>query len=229
MHFAEYFVWFFFVLLLGLGFWQLDRAWQKDTILQQQIDSKKLNRISYEELLGKNAPYRYRKITATGTYDKRQFLLDNQIQNGKAGYFVLTPLQMAGGKAILVNRGWLPLGSSRKILPAVGIATKTVTISGRVNNFPSVGLVLKGAHTPSDTSPAVVQVVNAKILGQKLGYPLQHLQIELDANSGEGYQRNWQTSKIITPERHIAYAVQWFLLALALTVLFVFARKKRKL
>ena len=98
---------------------------------------------------------------------------------------------------------------------------KKVQIHGRLNRFPSVGLKLKGAEIPTDTWPAVVQVVDVAILSERLGYPLRMYQIELDATVPEGYKREWKTNVPIPPEKHLAYAVQWFALALTLTVLFI--------
>ena len=69
--------------------------------------------------------------------------------------------------------------------------------------------------------PAVVQVIDVKLLSQQLGYPLVDFQIELDQADGHGFIRAWQEPVAMTPEKHIGYAVQWFLLALTLTVLFI--------
>lgn len=209
------------VLLISLGCWQLERAEQKQEYLQKQEQLLQQAPL----LLDKNTPddldsLKFRSVSVSGVYDiGHQFLLDNQHVNGKVGYFVLTPLQLVEGKVILVNRGWVPLNVNRKILPDISLKQQHVVLSGRINSFPSVGLKLVGADIPTPTWPAIVQVVNPVELGKALHAGLYAFQIELDPAAAEGYVRNWTIPVLITPEKHVAYALQWFGLALTLTVL----------
>ncbi|MSP27817.1 MAG: SURF1 family protein [Methylococcales bacterium] len=211
-------------LLLSLGVWQTHRATEKQVFLQQQAHSQITNTLQLSTAIEDNAEkLRYRKLAATGHYDtQHQFLIDNQISDGKAGYFVLTPFILSGeNKAVLVNRGWIALNADRKQLPDVSLIAEPSTISGRANNFPSVGIKLAGAEIPSDTNPSVVQIVDSAVLATKLGYPLFTFQLELDKESPNGCKREWQTTTLMPPEQHTAYAIQWFALALTLTVLFI--------
>jgi surfeit locus 1 family protein len=217
-------------LLLNLGFWQLNRANQKRELIDKQTQSSLAAALPLLATTEDNADsFRYRKVTVSGHYDtKQQFLLDNQIVNGKAGYFVLTPFILQNGKkAVLVNRGWVIANPNRQILPDVSFRTLPTTISGRINQFPSVGIQLAGTEIPTKTTPAVVQVVNSQVLAKKLGYALFSFQVELDANKSEGYTRQWQTNTLIPPERHFGYAMQWFGLALTLTFLFFWYSSKK--
>jgi surfeit locus 1 family protein len=211
-------------LLISLGFWQLDRA-------QGKKELQELNNIRAEGqvlTLSVSTPenidgLRYRKVVLSGRYDEEhQFLIDNQIANGKPGYYVATPLQLSGSnKTVLVNRGWVPLNKNRSILPDISFNnTENVSLTGRINKFPSVGLKLKGADIPTLGWPAVVQVIDKQILSERLGYPLFGFQVELDANMDNGYYRKWHEVKLLSPEKHTAYAVQWFALAVTLCGLF---------
>ena len=218
------------ILLIGLGDWQLFRSQEKADLLAQQEKSLHDPAIALDlDQVDELGDLRYRSVEIKGRYDGRhQFLIDNQIRNGKPGYYVMTPLWIAdAGRAVLVNRGWLPLIGDRSVLPAVGVQNDEVAIKGRLNTFPSVGLKLSGADIPTDTWPAVVQVVDSQVLAEKLGYPLAPFQIELDNDSGEGYLREWHQAPVVSPERHIGYALQWFGLALTLTVLFFWYSCKR--
>ena len=211
-------------LLCSLGFWQLNRAEQKKQILLQQqealdADSIEVNR---QYIVDADA-VRYRKATITGRYDQtHQFLIDNQIVDGKNGYLVLTPFFVEGAEyAVLVNRGWVALGKDRNSLPAVNFDAKQAQVTGRINHFPSVGFKLKGAEIPTDSWPSVVQVIDSNVLSEKLGYDLAPYQLELNPAADEGYKREWKINVPIPPEKHVAYAVQWFALALTLTALFI--------
>ncbi|MDO9142213.1 MAG: SURF1 family protein [Methylobacter sp.] len=211
-------------VLLALGAWQLDRSQQKRGLIESQAQALASEILPLSPLTKNDAEtLRYRQAEAVGRYDvAHQFLLDNQISEGKAGYFVLTPFILAGKKqAVLVNRGWVPLNPDRSILPDLQISQIEAMISGRINNFPSVGIRLAGAEIPAAGWPAVVQVVDSEVLAKKLGYPLFPFQLELAKELPDGFKRDWHTSTIMQPEQHTAYAFQWFALALTLTILFI--------
>jgi surfeit locus 1 family protein len=211
-------------LLLSLGTWQLNRAQQKRAFLQQQAQSQTVASSRLSTAIDDNVDtLRYKKLEVAGHYDvAHHFLIDNQISAGKVGYFVLTPFILQGeNKAVLVNRGWIALNSDRSQLPDVSMVAEPTVISGRANNFPSVGIKITGAEIPTDTNPSVVQVVDSQVLAKKIGYPLFAFQLELNKDLPNGFKREWQTTTIMPPEQHTAYAVQWFALALTLTVLFI--------
>jgi len=213
-----------FSLLMSLGFWQLDRSNQKREFLNLEEQARAAEVLTFFTALPDHADkLRFKTVVVEGRYDSNhQFLLDNQIIEGKVGYFVLTPFLLKGQeKAILVNRGWVPLGADRSILPTISLDQGLVNIKGRINNFPSVGIKLAGAERPSDSWPSIVQVVNSDIVGKKLGYSLLDFQLELNKDMPDGFKREWHAPVVMLPEQHVAYAVQWFLLALTLTIIFI--------
>ncbi len=217
-------------ILLGLGMWQLDRSEQKRVLLdlQEQAIAKETLHLS-TAIESSAETLRYRQVEVEGHYDAmHQFLVDNQISGGKAGYFVLTPFVLAGEtKAVLINRGWIPLNQDRSVLPDLQINHVQTTITGRINNFPSVGIKLAGAEIPTAGWPAVVQVIDSNVLAKKLGYALFEFQVELDKELPDGFKREWRTTAIMPPEQHTAYAIQWFALALTLTILFIWYSFRR--
>lgn len=211
-------------LVLSLSHWQWRRAEQKRAWLQQQEQAVNAEAIQLSADSPDDAErLRYRKVRVIGYYDSaHQFLLDNQVSSGKAGYFVLTPLRLSGtDKAVLVNRGWLPWQHGRTVLQDLSVSSTAATLNGRINKFPSVGVKLTGAEIPANGWPSLVQVVDTEILANKLGYRLFPFQLELNEQEPGGFKRSWQTAAVMQPEQHIAYAVQWLALALTLTALFV--------
>ena len=211
-------------VLIGLGLWQLNRAEQKRTfiIMQKQgmlAPPTELTPAMPEDPIA----LRYKAVTAIGRYDvEHQLLVDNQVRDGKVGYFVLTPFILeSSSKAVLVNRGWIQADRDLKILPDIKIGQNQSQISGRINLFPSVGIKLPGADQPTEGWPTVVQVVDSAIVSKKLGYGLFPFMIELDKRLPEGYRREWLDITVMPPEQHVAYAMQWFGLAVLLAMLFV--------
>lgn len=219
-----------FILFLSLGAWQIQRANEKQAFLDTEAQRVNETVQLATEISGDATEFHYKQASVIGHYDTtKQFLLDNQIDAGKAGYFVFTPFKLQNSsKAILVNRGWIPLVEPRATLPNVDfLAESEITLNGRLNTFPSIGLKLDGANQPTKTNPAVVGVIDSHVLAQQLGYELFNFQLELGANLPNGFKRNWPAAKIMQPEQHLAYALQWFGLAFALTIIFIkFGLKK---
>jgi surfeit locus 1 family protein len=58
----------------------------------------------------------------------------------------------------------------------------------------------------------VLQYPTAETLADRLGAPVLDYQLLLDAAAPDGYVRDWQ-APVVAPERHLAYAGQWWALA----------------
>ena len=215
-------------LLLYLGFWQLNRADEKQELIKMRLDREQGPVLRLDKNFLDSDGLRYRKVEVSGVYDSQhQFLLDNQIVAGRVGVYVMTPLRIAGSSsAVLVNRGWVPISGRRRVETDIGIDELHVKLVGRVKNFPSVGYQLDGAEIPSPGWPSMVQVVGAEQLSKTLGYELLPYQLLLSADAEQGFDRRWPESYPMSPEKHIGYAVQWFALAFTLVVLFMWRSKK---
>ncbi|MBE0468906.1 MAG: SURF1 family protein [Methyloprofundus sp.] len=218
-------------VLLRLGFWQLARADIKRAYLATQQTQSLMPPVALTELLALGADLRYRQVQLVGRYDvAHQFLVDNQILEGKVGAFVLTPFILAGNNTlVLVNRGWVAMSKGAQQLPDIDFkpASGELVLNGMLNDFPGVGLVLAGADEPSDSWPSVVQIINNAKIASKLNQPIFDFQVQLLADQPNGYTRNWQINRRMPPEKHIAYAVQWFALAITLILLILWISCKK--
>ncbi|CAI8835302.1 SURF1 family protein [Methylocaldum szegediense] len=209
-------------LFISLGVWQLHRADEKTNLIelqQQRMQDEPLILDAEQRSLD---DIRYRRVVVSGEYDvDHQFLLDNQVYQQNPGYHVLTPLRIKGSDtAVLVNRGWVPMGASRAELPDVRIRQPSVRITGMVDRFPRVGLKLEGAEIPSAGWPAVVQLVDPARIGERLGYPVLPYQVLADDTAAEAYTRAWKETRL-DPGKNLGYALQWFLFAAVALVLYV--------
>ncbi len=200
-------------LFLALGYWQLRRAEEKQALLDLQ--QRQLQRPAIK-LQGKEtleAVGRYRQVLVTGTWDPdHQILLDSRTYQGKVGYEVLTPLEIGGGRVVLINRGWVPLQENRDQLPDIAIERRKVTVRGRTDHFPRMGMYLQGMRELSPGWPSVVQELVPNVIGDRLNKHVLAFQIKMDADLPDGYVRQWKLD-YIKPQRHIGYALQWFLFA----------------
>jgi surfeit locus 1 family protein len=169
---------------------------------------------------------RYTHVQVQGRYDAaHQFLLENLSHDGHPGYQVLTPLRLSDGRTLVVNRGWLPLTRSRREPPDVGFdstAGSSVAVSGKLDALPVAGIALGRQAPASGTDwPKLTSFPTMSDLSAALGTPLESQQLLLDAQEPQGYLRDWHMNGF-GPERHIAYAVQWW--AFATLALGLYAR-----
>lgn len=208
-------------LFARLGFWQLDRAEQKQALLAQYAAGQQ----TQIDITSENADTlsRYQRVSAAGRYDPaHQILLDNMPSHaGRPGYRVLTPMQTDAGW-LLVDRGWLPLGATRAELPNVSVGDAERNITGMMDALPRAGLQLESV--PIDAAapwPRVLSFPTQADLEQQLGHELIPGVMLLDASHPDGYERIWEAHLGLKPERHIGYAVQWFALAAAAAIIFI--------
>jgi surfeit locus 1 family protein len=159
---------------------------------------------------------RFRRIEVRGEYlPEPQFLLDNMLHDGVAGYHVLTGLRVAGRRElVLVNRGWMPLGGDRRVHPRVAVDAAPRLIVGRIERLPRPGMRLgSAAAAGTATTTIVLQYPTADDIGRVLGEPVLDYQLLLDSAEADGYVREWRAPGM-QPERHVSYAGQWLALAI---------------
>ncbi len=220
-----------FPVLVSLGFWQLDRAAQKEAILaaHDRMEERAPLDVNHDRVDADDAWYR--RAVAEGEFDaSRQLLLDNQTHQRTVGYHVLTPYRLAGtDRAVLVDRGWIPLGESRAALPEVTVEQPLEQIRGHLDQGPPTGIRLGGMADGEQGWPLRIQYVDYGELERRLGYELLPVVLRLDASLPGGYVREWrpQHPTGFGPERNRGYAVQWFALATALLIIFVGVNLKR--
>jgi surfeit locus 1 family protein len=215
-------------LLICLGRWQLRRAAEKQAL----YDAFAAGGGSTMTVDGATAPVtRYQHLEARGHYDPgRQVLIDNMVSaDGRAGYYVITPFALDGGGWLLVNRGWVPLGDSRQHKPAVEVDGNERAVHGRADHLPVPGIRMGTAAKLSAPYPAVADFPSLGDLSALLQInswsPATEVLL-LDKGEEGGYLRAWSAPGI-PPMRHLAYAVQWFGLALTLVVIYIVTNLRR--
>jgi surfeit locus 1 family protein len=212
---------FFLPLLVSLGFWQLNREQQKiaaEDLYEQRLLTEAVDVASID---WNKSDLNWVSVRATGFFDKeRHLLLDNRIHYSVVGYEVITPF-FAGDKVLLINRGWIAQGPSRQSLPAVEASDNITTISGHIY-VPDGSLMMLGSEESSTENwPKVIQKIDFQYISGVLDESLLPHVIRLDENSTGVLQTNWSAINM-RPEVHKAYAVQWFIMALVLLILYLF-------
>ena len=214
-----------FPLLARLGFWQLER--EQDKVQLQNLYTERQQQAPVDLIsLDQHDDLQYRQVSVAGTYDNDHvFLLDNKIYQGRVGYEVIVPLLTDDGPVVFINRGWMPQGQYREQVPNTPLISGPVELAGSI--YVAVGdqLVLGDELATADW-PKVIQTLDTDALFMLAGYGAEiHLfpySVRIDENSLGVLTRYWPVIST-TPEKHRAYAVQWFAMALVLLGLFLYS------
>jgi len=210
-------------LFIKLGLWQYRKA-ELNQEVQASYDSAQDNEaLNLPSKLDRPDEWKYKKIKIKGHYEsKYQILLDNQVEDSRAGFHVLTPLKIDGrNDYVLVNRGWIAGGSTHTDIPAIVTPEDTVEIVG-LGWVPS-----KKVFTLEDKSEhkqwhQVWQHMDMERYQKSVPISVLPVVIKLDAKSNAGgFVRNWQlpAEKIAT---NMGYAYQWFGFAIASILIFLY-------
>lgn len=208
------------VVTLSLGRWQLDRAAQKEALAQSiQTQGRKLALTASEIMQASpRDALVHRTVRLQGRWlSDRTIYLDNRQMQGRVGFFVLTPLQLADSPAVvLVQRGWAPRNfENRSALPAIQTPSESVVVEGRMAPPPSK-LYEPG---PSSTG-AIRQNLGLTQFREETGLPLlTDLSVVQTGAASDGLLREWPEINLGV-DKHYGYAAQWFALAALIVVLY---------
>jgi len=216
-----------FSLLIKLGFWQIDRALEKEQRQQRISELSQRQALSLAQVVAltdmqdgiNDLP-----IQLEGKFvGDKIFLLDNQPDKGRLGYRVYQLIE-SNNNMVLVNLGWVQGSVDRNVLPKLTPVSGQHTIIGHVREV-EVGIQLQAQNLTNSTWPLRVQQIEIDKFSQLIGKKILPFVVYLDKKETIGYKKNWQPI-VMPPEKHRAYAFQWFSLALAWISLMIWAAIK---
>lgn len=223
--------------MVRLGVWQLDRAAQKQTIVDQNVAAAKNTPLNLNVTVGQTnleslestvldlEKLRFRPVTLHGHYEPSiSIYLDNQVLDSRVGYRVFTSFRLSNSDlSVLVDRGWLPVGQSRAKLPVFQTFLPTHTLAGRINLAPAKPPMLSGEHELANS--LVWPYIPISVATQKLQRRLLPWVVELAPNfEGEidrSFKRRWVKMDGKWVATHNGYAIQWFAMAFVFLVVCV--------
>ena len=214
------------VLTVRLGFWQLSRAAEKE---QRQADitaQMQAPVLATPSLLANPADFKrvHQRVLLQGHWlPEHTVYLDNRPMNGRAGFWVFTPLQLDAHTRVLVQRGWLPRHQiDRTLLPDMQTPTGQVQVQGRLAPAPSDLMTLSVAPVQVPTSSELSQIrqnIEWGAYESQVGGSFAAVVLQTDEAS-DGLLRDWPqiTAGV---EKNLAYAFQWFCLAALQLILYI--------
>jgi surfeit locus 1 family protein len=209
--------------MLRLGFWQLDRAEQKQQLVEQRQTLSDADRIDLDKLIGSTdlsqmTEQRYRRISVQGQYlETKPLFLDGRVHNSRVGYDVYGLFETRAGHRLLINRGWVYAGSSRDLLPNIAVPDLEQNLTGRLNLL-AVAPPLWDESYPAHMG-SVWQYFPLQDLTAQYGQNLLPMVLELNpALAKFGLTIEWLDEDDFGVAMHKGYAFQWFSMAAAFVI-----------
>lgn len=216
-------------LLVKLGMWQISRGQEKEALLELLAERQMqilftVNNLP-EDATGLG-------VSLLGRFDgSNSILLDNQTYKGRVGYRWMMPFivdepvidkRLAKRNWLLVEMGWIPAPPRRDALPTLPLLAGKYQIQG-ILDLPSQRILL--AEDLLETSwPWRVQSIDLKKISKVTNNDFLPWVVRLKSlATPTGKLINWSaipvwTPVVMKPEKHYAYAIQWFGLVLVLVI-----------
>lgn len=209
------------IILVNLGLWQLRRLELKNNLIQELTSRTK--QIGHLEQASQNiSQEKYKLIEVTGEIQDKPAILiyaGNYKFKGKAGYFLLQPLEI-DNKTYILNRGWVPshlvkAGKLQQFNQNI-ISTKAIILDGERKSW---------AIADNDLKNNIWYYANLQEIAEfwQIDNPNFMLATIYEENQTLPYGRKID---INLRNDHLQYAVTWFSFAIILFVIFILYHKK---
>lgn len=218
-------------ILVGLGVWQLQRRTTKQaliaTIAARAAEAPQALPDPAEWPRLRPQDYEYRHVAFEGTFEHDKEALVFRASGGtgakEPGYLVLTPMRLASGATVVVNRGFVPEGRLDPMRSLTG-TTSEARITGLMR-APEPRNLFTPTDDPSQNryytrDPATI----AAHWGLRPAAPFS---IDADASDDPGSWPRGGAAEIRITNNHLGYALTWFALAAAAAAIFgTYARSR---
>jgi surfeit locus 1 family protein len=216
-----------FILLLGLGTWQVQRLGWKEGLIAQRNAALTAPPVALPTTTDAAAALEFHPVEAEGTFlNDHELYLNAQNQRGDQGFDIVTPLRLDDGRVLMVNRGFVPTDHRAPATRAAGEPEGKIRVVGLLR---LVGPDNKGFFTP-DNEPDknswffIDLPAMAKVAGVEPVLPF-YVDADTTPNPG-GWPVGGQTITDL-PNNHLQYAITWYALAVVLVPIYIrFARRR---
>jgi len=212
-------------VMVNLGLWQvrrLNQRMERNHTIEARIHApaepltQALARYDIGAALNAPTAAAYRHVRVSGRYDAAdEVLLRSRSEGGHPGFHVLTPLMLANGKALLVDRGWVPYTDSDPPVPAAAPPSGEVSRTGLLRRpEPEPSGIFKSI-SPQDPVTGPLKktfYANPARLQPQFRVPLvgAYLQLATQTPAQTGELPVTPHPPVLSNGPHLSYAIQWF-------------------
>ncbi len=206
------------LVCIRLGIWQLDRLAQRREFNSHYAAMTTMNPLELP-VTGSLEEMEYRQVVAEGFFDySQQVAIRNQYHQGQNGFHLLTPLVLADGSAVLVDRGWIPYEGNSTRSDWMGYNYHgNVKVNGVIRRSRERADITGKSDPellPGQNELQIWNFPNISRIQLQMTYPLLHIYIQETTSHNEGtYPISIQPEVEISEGPHLGYALQWFTFA----------------
>lgn len=216
-----------FLILLGLGTWQVERLSWKEGLIAQRHAAVTAPPIALPHTLAEAQGLEYRHVKATGHFlNDRELYLGATDDDGHAGYHVIAPLALTDGGILLVDRGFVPEAKRAPQTRAAGELEGEVTVTGLLR----LGVTRKPYWFLPDNSPERNYWFYVDIPAMAAADHLEGVlpfYMDADATPNPGGLPVGGQTRLELPNNHLQYAITWYGLAVALVAVYIVFIRRR--
>lgn len=210
---------------LALGTWQVQRLqWKNELIAERQArrDAPPLASLP-EAFVAARDEFRKVRVSGRFLHEKEMYLAARSFR-GNAGYHVLTPLALAGDRAILVNRGWIPLDRKSPESRKPGNPAGEAAVEGYLRAESGPGWFTPANEPDKNFWFFVDLAAMAKAHGIAKLAPFY---IEAGPAENPGGFPVGGITRFEIPNDHLQYAITWYSMALIGIVIYLLFHRRR--
>ena len=220
-------------VLVGLGTWQLHRLeWKQELLanVEARLASPPLTLAEVEDLYARTANVDYQPVRAKGRFDHRSERHFFATWQGQSGFFVHTPLRLADGRFLFVNRGFVPYDQKDPATRRAGQVEGERMITGLARN----PVEEKPSFLVPDNDPSgnLFYWKDLAAMAGSAGLPdgAQVLPFLVDAGPSEADEPGPRGGVTIVSfaNDHLQYALTWYGLAATLVLVLIAHLRHRR-
>ncbi len=214
------------VVLLGLGFWQLQRLSWKTALIREMEAGLAAPPLELAAAPADEGALAYRRARVRGVLrGELSFAFGLRREQGRPGYKLITPLELDGGVYLLVDRGWFPDTTPPDRLPARFRTQAPARLEGVLV---PLAPFRPASFTPSpDQAARRLYALDRASLQGWLGISLLPVLLMAEQSEPEDLLGVARVELRLPENPHLGYAITWFGLAGALGVFYVLMGLRR--
>jgi len=211
-----------FIVLVGLGTWQVQRLDTKQKLIARIDDGLAAAPSALPTDAAALEGFAYRRAQLSGRFhhDKELYLTPRTLEGG-LGVHVLTPFTLDAGAVVLVDRGWVPVERIAASSRPKGQVVGSLRLEGVARP-----LARPNAFTPdNEAANNRWYWVDLPEMEKAVGMPLLPILVEAGSDPNPGGLPIGRLGTIDIRNDHLSYAVTWYALAVGLVAVVVVYRR----